>query len=324
MTSTVLDTRAPDSASPQKARSFRKLFVNREGYPLLLAIRDDDIAPAAVKFTSALARRGAEPTVIEVSQAMSSVAGSPNALLYLPEIVIGGNEYTAERRAELRKLIARASGRGQGWQVESVVGNPAECILEKADELGAGLIVLGIHQHGTMEQVLGENTATQVVSKSPVPVIGLTRDASALPKRIMVAVDFGRASEEAANLAANLADRGGTVILVHIQLPYPIVEEGDEGAALVQREGVHAAFERLAKKISSGRKIRVERVLKSGDPAAALISVAGSIKPDLIAIARQRHHFITRLMLGSTSRRLLRSGRWPMLVAPPVALRRED
>lgn len=323
MTSTMIESTTANTVAPANSKSFRKVFARDKRYAMVLAIRDDDIAAPAIRFTSALARRGADPTVIEVSQPMEPVGASPNAMLYLPSILLGGDEYRAERRSQLRDLIARASGRDQGWQIDSVFGDPAKCILEEAEKKAAELIVLGIHQHGAMEQALGENTATRVISKCDVPVIGLVRSLSALPKRIMVAVDFGRASEEAAHLAANLADRGGTVVLVHVQLPYPIVEDGDEGAALVQREGVHAAFDRLAGEISVGRKIRVERVLKAGDAATALISVAASVEPDLIAIARQRHHLVTKLMLGSTSSRLVRAGRWSVLVTPPVALRRE-
>lgn len=323
MTSTISETEPREAVATRSARSFRKVFARDKHYPMLLAIRDDDIAAPAIRFTSAIARRGADPTVVEVSQAMAPVGASANAMVYLPSIVLGGDEYRAERRTLLRGLVARASGRDQGWQIDSVFGDPANCILEEAERIAAQLIVLGIHQHGAMEQALGENTATRVISKSDVPVIGLVRALATLPKRIMVAVDFGRASEEAAHIAANLADRGGTVVLVHVQLPYPIVEDGDEGAALVQREGVHAAFDRLAAEISVGRKIRIERVLKAGDAATALLSVAASVAPDLIAIARQRHHLVTRLMLGSTSHRLVRAGRWSMLVTPPVALRRE-
>lgn len=323
MTSTMIESGPADTGAPLSAKSFRRVFARDRHYPMILAIRDDDLAAPAIRFTTALARRGADPTVVEVSQPMEPVGASPNAMLYLPSIILGGDEYRAERRTQLRDLVARASGRDQGWQIDSVFGDPAKCILDEAQQKAAQLIVLGIHQHGAMDQALGENTATRVISKCGVPVIGLVRSSSALPKRIMVAVDFGRASEEAAHLAANLADRGGTVVLVHVQLPYPIVEDGDEGAALVQREGVHAAFDRLAAEISAGRKIRVERVLKSGDAATALISVAASVGPDLIAIARQRHHLITKLILGSTSRRLVRAGRWSVLVTPPVSLRRE-
>jgi len=134
----------------------------------------------------------------------------------------------------------------------------------------------------------------------------------------MVATDFGDASREAAHLAANLADPGGCVILVHVSLPSPIVEEGDEGAALVQREGIEHAFLHLAEEISKGKSIRVETVSRTGDAGAQLMAAANLISPELIAIASQRHHLITSLMLGSVSRKLVREGCWPMLLTPPA------
>lgn len=134
----------------------------------------------------------------------------------------------------------------------------------------------------------------------------------------MVATDFGDASREAAHLAANLAEPGGRVVVVHVSLPVPVVVEGDEGAALVQREGIEHAFLHLTEEISDGKSIRVETVSRTGDAGAQLMAAASLISPDLIVIASQRHHLITRLMLGSVSRKLVREGCWPMLLTPPA------
>lgn len=202
--------------------------------------------------------------------------------------------------------------------MRSVSGDPADRILEEARARRAELIVLGIHQHGAMEQAIGENTATRVIRRADVPVLGVRPSLSRVPRRIMVAVDFGTSSTAGAHIAANLADRGGTVVLVHVHSLFPVVDEADEGAALIEREGINAAFEKLSEEISKGRRIKVERVLRTGDAATHLITAAASIAPDLIVIARQRHHLVTRMILGSTSRRLVRTGRWSVLVVPPA------
>jgi nucleotide-binding universal stress UspA family protein len=139
-----------------------------------------------------------------------------------------------------------------------------------------------------------------------------------LPRKIMVPTDFGDASREAAHLAANLADPGGTVVLVHATLPSLLIEEGDEGAALIQREGIEHAFLHLTEEISEGKSIRVETVTRTGDSVEQLMAAAALISPDLIAIASQRHSFITRLILGSVTRKLVREGSWPMLITPPA------
>jgi Universal stress protein family. len=48
------------------------------------------------------------------------------------------------------------------------------------------------------------------------------------------------------------------------------------------------------------------------------MAAAALVSPDLIAIARQRHHLVTRLLLGSVTRKLVREGSWSMLITPPA------
>jgi nucleotide-binding universal stress UspA family protein len=155
------------------------------------------------------------------------------------------------------------------------------------------------------------------MSDAPMPILGVRPDTASLPFRILVATDFGKASWETAHIAANLVDPGGVVVLAHIALPSPVVEEGDEGAALVQREGIDRVFERLSSEIKQGKSIRVETVTRNGDPGEELLSLAEKISPDMIATASQRHRLLTRLLLGSVSRKLVRDGKWSMLITPP-------
>jgi len=299
------------------ARGFRHLFRPGTSFNLLLAIENDDNARAAIRVTDALAARGAVPSVIRAAEVMVPVAGTPDSMVFYPEAVLGEDFHEA-RVHSLRALIESTIGRGQPWPIKSVAGDPALCITEEAEAQDSDLLVMGIHQHGAFEQAIGENTATRVMGRATVPVLGVRPALSGLPRRIMVPTDFGDASREAAHLAANLADPGGCVILVHSSFPSPIVEEGDEGLALIQREGIEHAFLHLTEEISEGKSIRVETVSRTGDAGAQLMAAAALTSPDLIAIASQRHHLITRLILGSVTRKLVREGSWPMLITPPA------
>jgi nucleotide-binding universal stress UspA family protein len=299
------------------ARGFRHLFRPGTSFKLLLAIENDDNARAAINVTDALTARGAVPSVIHATELMTPVAGTPDSMLFFAEAVLGEDFHEGQVRS-LRALISATTGRAQPWPVISVTGEPALCITEEAQEKNSELLVIGIHRHGTFEQAIGENTATRVMGRAAVPVLGVRPALSGLPRRIMVPTDFGNASREAAHLAANLADPGGCVVLVHASLPAPIVEEGDEGAALIQREGIEHAFLHLAAEISEGKSIRVETVSRTGDAGAQLMAAAAVVSPDLITIASQRHHLITHLILGSVTRKLVREGSWPMLITPPA------
>jgi len=302
---------------------YHHLFVPGVSYKLLLAIDNDDNAPAAIQFAAALAQRGAEPKVLRTLELMTPVPGGNAAdttFLYA-QTALGG-EFNRQQENLISYIIRETLGSAPPWPIQTVVGAPASTIVYAAEQEEAELLVMGIHHHGKLEQALGENTATRVMSKAPMPVLGVRQDAERLPRLVMVATDFGDASWEAAHIAANLVDPEGTVVIAHVSLPVPIVEEGDEGAALVQREGIQHSFERLADDIKVGKSIEVRLVTREGDPASELLAVAEQINPGLITTASQRHRLLTRLLLGSVSRKLVRDGRWSMLVIPPT--RREE
>lgn len=313
-------TAAPPVATdkvPVSRKGFRHLFRPDTPFRLLLAIENDDNARAVIQTADLLTSRGAVPSVISAAEIMMPVPETPNSMVYFAEQALG-EDFHDNRRRSLKELIAGATGGDRDWPIASVVGPPSGCIVDEAEIEGSELIVMGIHQHGAFEQAIGENTATRVMSNVRVPVLGVRPGLRGLPRRIMVATDFGDASREAAHLAANLADPGGCVILVHVSLPPFVVEEGDEGAALVQREGVEHAFLHLADEIRTGRSIQVETVTRTGDAGTELLAAAHLVAPELITIASQRHPLMTRLLLGSVSRKLVREGGWSMLVTPPA------
>lgn len=317
MTTQTADTPAAELKPSQAARGFRHLFRPSTSFKLLLAIENDDNAGAAIRVTDALTARGATPSVVRATEVMVPVAGTPDSMVFYAEAVLGQDFHQAQEHS-LRALIESATRRAQPWSVKSVIGDPALCIMEEAEAQNAELLVMGIHHHGVFEQAIGENTATRVMGRAAVPVLGVRPALSGLPRRIMVPTDFGNASREAAHLAANLADPGGCVVLVHASLPVPLVEEGDDGSALIQREGIEHAFLHLTDEISEGKSIQVETVSRTGDAGAQLMAAAALISPDLITIASQRHHLITRLILGSVTRKLVREGSWSMLITPPA------
>ncbi len=315
-TQTISAPRAGQKA-PAKRSKFHELFRPGGSFKLLLAIENDDNAQTAICAADALTARGAIPTVISAAEIMMPAPDTPNSMVFYAEAALG-EDFHFQRRRSLADLIAKVTGKDQDWPIHSVVGTAAASIIDEAETEDSDLIMMGIHRHRAFEQAIGENTATRVMRRASVPIYGVRHESAGLPRRIMVATDFGSASSEAAHIAANLADPNGTVILVHATIPSPVVEEGDEGAALIEREGIEHAFAHLRDEIRENKSIRVETVTRIGDAATELMAAAKIIRPDLIAIASQRHHLITRLLLGSVTRKLTREGDWPMLITPPL------
>jgi nucleotide-binding universal stress UspA family protein len=317
---TTLAQMAPGTIADSRVSGrvrFRHLFEPNVEYNLLLAIDNDDNAPAAIRVTDALALRGALPTVLRTMELLTPVAGTGDTMIMYAEAALG-DEFYRGQESIIGSRIREVLGRDPRWPIKAVAGDASSTIVFEAREGKAELLVMGIHHHGGFGQALGENTATRVMSHVGIPVLGVRRDTKTLPNRIMVATDFGDASVEAAHLAASLVKPGGTVVLVHVALPTAIVLEGDEGAALIKREGIAHAFLNLSAEITYGRTIRVETVTRTGDAVTQILAAAEQIAPDMIAIASQRHTFVDRLMAGSVSRRIVRDGHWSMLVTPAV------
>lgn len=300
-----------------EAESDIQLFRSPRPFNLLVAVENDSEAPAAIRFASALVARGARPSVFRALQVMAPPLGSDDAVV-LYEHAILGRDLHVVMESSIRELVEHTLGHKTEWPVRTMSGNPAECILDEALSMKARAIVMGIHTHGSFSQAIGENTASQVMAKAKVPVFGIRAALPPVPHKIMVAVDFGFASRKAAHIAANLVDPGGTIVLMHCAPTEWIVEEGDEGAALVQREGVEHAFEHMSREISAGKRITVHTVKRTGDPSTEIMAAAQSVSPDLLAVASHRHHVTTRLLIGSVARKLVREGKWSLLVIPPT------
>ena len=60
--------------APSVERRFRSLFLLNEPFNLLLAIQNDDNAPAAIRLTEALTARGAVPNVVSAVELMMPTA----------------------------------------------------------------------------------------------------------------------------------------------------------------------------------------------------------------------------------------------------------
>jgi nucleotide-binding universal stress UspA family protein len=298
---------------------YRHLFAPQVPYPLLVAVNNDDNASAVIQLTAALADRGAEPTVLNTVQLLAPAAGrnAAETTFAFAQSALGSDVYQNQENI-IRHIIRETLG-ASAWPIKIVAGEPASAIASEAEELHADLLVMGIHDHGKFAEALGEHTAIRVMAKASMPVLGVRPQTMRLPQLVMVATDFGKSSWETAHIAANLVNPGGTIVIAHVSWSPPVVDETDEGAALVRTEGISRVFEHLADEIKTGRSIEVKLMAREGDPGTELLAAAEQINPDLIASASQRHRLLTRLLVGSVSRKLVLEGRWSTLITPPIA-----
>ena len=185
-------------------------------------------------------------------------------------------------------------------------GRAAETILATAEDEGATLIAMSTHGRTGASRWLFGSVAEEVLRSAPVPLL-LTRSfpaagAEAVPRRILVPIEPGDVSLGVIGPAIDLATVfGAHVVLLHVMPDGPAY--GDPV------NPVREAFERFR---TVG--LTVEPVLRRGDAAAEILSVARDQRVELIAMATHGRTGVSRLVKGSVAEKVTRGADIPLLL----------
>ncbi len=289
-----------------------------DAFNVLVSLSDDDLALATTSVARALyERRGARPSVLYVIEIGPSVPEAAMVSMTL-EDELRDPRVRAKQEADMKSVLRLNKGAESTWPFSLEVGSVATSIVENARSQGARLIMMGLNRHAVVARVLGKDTVREVMALSGVPVLAVRPALYTLPKRVVVAVDFSRASVRAAHLARWLVDEHGTMDLLFVEsgvLDGP--EESAEGLRMIQSKGVDAAFAQLIAALSPASGVTINSIVRSGSPVEEIVRFCEGVTPNLVAIGSQRHRFLDRLILGSVARSIAVDGRWSVLVTPP-------
>jgi nucleotide-binding universal stress UspA family protein len=146
-------------------------------------------------------------------------------------------------------------------------------------------------------------------------------------RKVLVTTDFSELGDCAiAHAFAVLGAGGGTVVLCHVlerfELPNPLYAHYIPGRAMTPeerqslREGLEKKLEaRAAACVPPGQYEVVCRVVESSHSVhQAILETAAEEGADAIVISSHGHSGLSRLLLGSTAERVLRSATIPVLV----------
>lgn len=263
-------------------------------------------------------RNGAEVQVVGVVEPIP--AFDVGMVVTLPD-----GELAEARRAglerDIREQVEAVSGTPEQWPVHVEAGIPGPHIARRAQELGAGLLVLGLGRHRTVDRLLGSETALQVVRLAHCPVVAVPAEGGARPRKGLAAVDFSRHSRAACEAAARLLEPPGTLILAHVMQGLRYLRDVPDGWEARYREEVEARLDEFRRSLTLPGGIELRTTVLEGDPARELLSLAASEDAELVAAGTHGHAFVARLLLGSVSTRLLRGASMITLVAPPEVAR---
>jgi nucleotide-binding universal stress UspA family protein len=251
----------------------------------------------------------------------------------------GGNGSNGSRRKhQIQDLFADAVFRNLGlaaisevkWEGVVVEGSEeGDGITQLAAERGVDLIVMRSRRRPTAAALLG-STAEHVCRIAPCPVLVTHPNEREFvgfstgeidPKRILVAYDFSKDSEEALSYALSLAEEyQADLYLMHVLDGSPRDTPELEWGVSVAETAYHEASRYLHKTVPAETHLwcRVVNSVRWGKPYAEILMYAEEHKIDLICMGASGAGFGVSSLFGSNVDRVLRQAPCPVLVVRPI------
>jgi nucleotide-binding universal stress UspA family protein len=200
-------------------------------------------------------------------------------------------------------------------------------ILDLAEELGAGLILVGSRGLGPVKSLLLGSVSEGVIHHATCPVLVARGGPDAWPpERVVIGDDGSDGARKAAELAASIGrlfGAGGLLVQVYLRLLEVDVEGRKLNARMIndelRREERDLEVRATGVEEYLGRRPKI-RIATSGDPAAVLLEAGeeeDAPEKTLLAVGSRGLGPLKRARLGSVSTKVLRAARGPVLVYPP-------
>ena len=192
------------------------------------------------------------------------------------------------------------------------VGYPGAEIVDLAEKLGAGLVVVGSRGLGGIRRALMGSVSDAVVKHAHCPVMVVRGAPVIFPTKVLLATDGSRDAELAATVATELVKATGSELqVVHINPQY-----------FYARAVRSAETEEVARRVLDGQVDRLrkdgvdvaEAHLRAGLPAAAIVALAEDMAAGLIVVGSRGVGAIRRALSGSVSDAVVHHAHCPVMV----------
>jgi nucleotide-binding universal stress UspA family protein len=291
--------------------------------PILVAVDFSSESELAVRHAMAIARlRGADLVLVHAGTVLDRSDAE------LDEVAAGYRRVVDDdlRRNRERLEALRERLQGQGVEVTHAIadGFPDTTIVEVAEEIGAGLIVLGTHGRTGLKWFLLGSVAQRVVRLARTNVVVARGDAPAGGyRKICVATDFSTSAEGALSAAIAVAAPDAHVDIVHCWYFEPTVGLSGEpsllqGLLLEQRTAIEHSLresgeELLALHRRPGLTLAFEPIFAPPRPAIVARLERGG--HDLVALGSHGRRGLPRFLLGSVAEAVVARAPCAVLVA---------
>jgi nucleotide-binding universal stress UspA family protein len=231
--------------------------------------------------------------------------------------MVGGFE--EDLRADAREQLQSALGEAEVAARPMVVGDtsPARALHHVAEKEDAQLLVVGSTHRGQVGRVLAGGVTAGVLHHAPCPVavapLGYA-ERGAPPKTIGVGFDGGEEARQALRLAGALAKACGAQVRVLSAVATPILATS---LASYEADWLDEAKQDCRAEVDEAQQtLEGMGVQSSGDVVVGLAVdelVELSHEVDLIVVGSRGWGPVRRLLLGSTSERLVREAACPVI-----------
>ena len=213
----------------------------------------------------------------------------------------------------LQEALRTAAEYSQPLRIVHKVGNPAEEIVTVAEEIGAGLLLLGCPRRAYVERVLLGRTIANVIDLSPCDVLLIPEEMEVDFGRMLVGCDGSQQSREAGQRALDLAlAYGGKVHAVSVMnvsvdqsLRYGVLDEARHKSSLA----VHTLAEQGMK-----LGVQVTAAIREGTPFEQLVAHCRENDMQLIVLGSYGRNSLRRFLTGSVVERVAALSVKPILV----------
>lgn len=293
---------------------------------ILLPVDGSGFSERAIPYAAAIARRAEGRLHVALvhtafARQMADIAPTPLSAQW-------EEKYREEETRYLDRRVAELRGRGIDAVAETLEGDAANELIDRAKSGAADLIVMATHGRGGIERAWLGSVADEVVHHVHLPVLLVRPREDDSPREdpalehIVVATDGSEAADAAAGQAVDLARLfGARVTLLRVvafpaglSSPYiPHAAQLDRETADRREEEARKALADAAAKL--GDDLRVEtRVVLGYHPARAILDAIPEIGCDLVALGTRRRPRVARIVLGSVADKVVRASPVPVLV----------
>jgi nucleotide-binding universal stress UspA family protein len=199
---------------------------------------------------------------------------------------------------------------------------PDQAIVDMAEKLGAGLVVVGSRGLTRLRRVLMGSVSDSVVRHAHCPVMVVRTDgggeASYPPGRILLALDGSEEADAAARMAVELADRTDSELhVVHVGEVKPVYHPERHGYIIryedIRENAGHLLDEQVEKVKAAGGTVAGAH-LEMGRPDEEIAVLAQELGAGLVAVGSRGLGGIRRALVGSVSGSVVRHAPCSVLV----------